>query len=142
MYDLRDLVAVGKSVKVVHTVTETDTATKYSKGLEELMSTPAMIMLAIQASAKAVDGFLPEGFISIGRAIEFEHTASTRRGMHITVEATVSEVQPLMITLDIHAFDDVGEIGFGRHRRSIVIVDKLIERSKKREAMTLNTRPL
>lgn len=140
MYDLRDLVSVGQSARISHVVKESDAATKYSQGLEELMATPAAIRLAIQASAEAVDKYLPEGFISIGRYIEFEHTASTRIGMEVTIEATVVEVEPLYVVLEIKAADEVGEIGFGKHRRSIVAQNYLMERSKKREALLINNR--
>lgn len=142
MYDLRDLISVGRSAKISHVVQESDAATKYSKGLEELMATPAVIRLAIQASAEAIDQYLPEGYISIGRAVEFEHTASTRVGMEVTIEATVVEVQPLYIVLDIKVSDELGDIGFGKHKRSIVILEKLIERSKRRAALTTNSRPM
>jgi Predicted thioesterase len=142
MYDLRDIIQVGRSASITHVVTNDDAATKYSKGLEELLATPACIRLAIQAAAVAVDKYLPEGYVSIGRAIEFEHTASTRVGMRITVDATVIEVQPLYMVLKISVYDAVGEIGFGTHRRSIVNMESLLARSKRREAMQANDRPL
>lgn len=140
MYDLRDLVSVGRSAKIVHVVKDTDAATKYSKGLEELMSTPAIIRLAIQVSANAIDEYLPDGYISIGRSIEFEHTASSKIGMRVTVEAVVTDVQPLYIVLDIIASDEAGEIGRGKHKRSIVVVDKLKQRASERMYQTANSR--
>ena len=140
MYDLRDLVSVGRSAKIVHVVKDTDAATKYSKGLEELMSTPAIIRLAIQVSANAIDEYLPDGYISIGRSIEFEHTASSKVGMRVTVEAVVTDVQPLYIVLDIIASDEAGEIGRGKHKRSIVVVDKLKQRANERMYQTANSR--
>ena len=142
MYDLRDLIPLGTSAKISHTVKSSDAALEYSNGLEQLMATPAAIRLAIRASADAIDKYLPEGFISIGRFIEFEHTASTRVGMEVVLEATVVEVEPQFILLDVKACDELGEIGFGRHKRSIVAADYLLARSKRREAMTTNTRPI
>lgn len=141
MYDLRELITVGTSAKITHVVQESDTATSYSKELSELMSTPCVIALIIHASSEAVDRYLPEGYVSIGRAIEFEHTASTRIGMKVTAEVVVTEVQPLYIVLDAKVFDELGEIGFGRHKRSIVVKDYLLARAKRREAMQSNSRP-
>lgn len=140
MYDLRELVSVGRSAKVSRVIQESDTATNYSKGLEELMASPAAIGLAMQASAEAIDKFLPEGFISIGRQIEFEHTASTMLGVKVTVEATVTDVQPLYIILDIRATDELGEIGHGTHRRSIVNTASLLRRAQTRKEQMLNSR--
>lgn len=140
MYDLRDLIVVGRNAKVHHLVRESDAALTYSKGLEELMSTPAILTLAIQVSAEAIDEFLPEGYISIGRSIEFEHTAPTKVGMQVTVEATVVEVQPYFVVLDIRASDESGDIGFGRHRRSIVAQDYFLAGSRQRANFSTNSR--
>lgn len=142
MYDLRELVTIGASAKVSHRVVESDAATDYSQELRELLSTPAVIGLAIKAAAEAVDRYLPEGYVSIGRYIEFEHTASTRVGMQITLTATVTEVQPLYIILEVRASDEQGEVGFGMHKRSIVVKDYLMARSKRREALVQNSRPI
>lgn len=140
-YDLRDLVSPGRSARVTHVVVESDAATSFSPDLCELMSTPAAISLAIEASANAVDEHLPEGYVSIGRAITFEHTASTRVGMKVSAEATVMEVHEQHIILDIRLFDEIGEVGFGTHRRTIVVKDYLDARSKRRAAMQMNSRP-
>lgn len=139
MYDLRELVSVGRSAKVSREIKESDTATNYSKALHELMATPTVIRLAMQASAEAIDQFLPEGYISIGRQIEFEHTASTFLGIKVTVEATVVEVQPLYVVFDIKATDELGEIGFGRHRRSIANIESLLRRAKERKELMINS---
>ena len=142
MYDLRDLITVGKSATVTHVVKDSDTATNYSKELNELMSTPAVIALAIHAAADAVDAYLPEGYVSIGRSISFEHTASSRIGMKVSVEATVTEVQEQFILLSLRAYDEIGDIGFGAHKRTIVLKDYLDARSKRRAAMQMNSRPI
>ncbi|MDL2263580.1 thioesterase [Synergistaceae bacterium OttesenSCG-928-I11] len=142
MYDLRNLISPGKSARVTHVVVESDAATSFSPQLSELMSTPAVISLAIEAAAFAVDEYLPEGYVSIGRAITFEHTASTRVGMKVFVDAVVSEVHEQHILLDIKVSDEIGEIGFGTHRRTIVVKDYLDARSKRRAAMQMNSRPM
>lgn len=142
MYDLRDLVSIGKSSTISHVVVESDCATKYSKGLEKLLSTPACIRLAIQASADAVDEYLPEGYVSIGRSIEYEHTLSTKVGMKVTVEATVTDVQPRHMVFRITIRDDLGQVGFGSHKRSIVNLESLLKRAENRGDLLINERPL
>lgn len=140
MYDLRELVSVGRSAKVSRLVKESDTATSYSKGLEEFLATTVVIGMGIQASALAIDQYLPEGYISIGREIEFEHFASTMQGVRVTVEATVIEVQSQYMVLEIKAVDEAGEIGRGKHRRSIVKIEYLLARAAKRNALSMNKR--
>ena len=141
MYDLRDILTTGISAKTVHTVTISDTAGKYATGFEDLLSTAAVIRMAVQTSIEAIEKYMPEGYVSIGRSVEFEHTAPTRIGMKVTIEATVTDVQPLFIVLDIKASDEVGEIGFGKHKRSIITTENLIAKSKKRQDTLSNNRP-
>lgn len=140
MYDLRELVSIGRTAKVSRVINESDTSAGYSKGMEELMASPAAIGLAMQASAEAIDKFLPDGYISIGRQIDFEHTATTMIGVKVTVEATVADVQPLFIILDIKATDELGEIGHGTHRRSIVNMASLLRRAQTRKEQMINSR--
>ena len=140
MYDLRDLITVGLGAQVTHVVRDSDAASNYSEDLKDFLSTPAVIGLAIQATGKAVEAYMPEGFVSIGRFISFEHTASTRVGMKITVEARVVEVTEQLIVFEVKARDELGEVGFGTHKRSIVVKDYLTARSKRREAMASNSR--
>ena len=139
MYDLRELVSVGRSAKVSRVIQESDTATNYSKELHDLMATPTVIRLAMNAAAEAIDQFLPDGYISIGRQLEFEHTASTFLGVKVTVEATVVEVQPQYIVFDIRATDELGEIGFGKHKRSIANVESVVRRAKERKERMINS---
>lgn len=142
MFDLRDLVSVGLSAKVSRVVKESDTATNYSTELKELMATPAVIGMAIQASVEAIDRFLPEGYVSIGRWIEYEHTATTILGIEVTVSSTVVEVLPTHMILEIVVTDELGAIGHGRHRRSIVHTESLLARARKRKEQMINSRSM
>lgn len=140
MYDLRDLVPLGISAKVSRVVKESDTATNYSPELQNLLATPACIGLAIQACVEAIDDRLPDGFVSIGRSIEFEQTLSTQLGVKVTMEALVVEVQPTYILIRLTLWDGMGEIGHGMHKRSIVNRDALLGRAKRRAEMMTNER--
>jgi len=139
MYDLRELVSVGRSAKVSRVVKESD-ATGYSDVLNSLMATSAVIGLAMQAAGEAIDPFLPEGYISIARQVEFEHSASTMIGIKVTVEATVTEVQQLYIDLAIKVTDELGEVGHGLIRKSIVHTASLLSRAQNRRERMLNSR--
>lgn len=142
MYDLRDLVPLGISAKVSKVVKESDTATHYSTALQDLLATPACIGLAIEASVEMIDNRLPDGFVSIGRSIEFEHTLSTRLGVKVTMEAIVVDVQPTYILIRLTLWDGMGEIGHGTHKRSIVNREALLDRAKRRAEMMINDREL
>lgn len=142
MYNLRDLVPLDSSATVSKVVKESDTAMNYSPDLKTLLATPASIGIAIQASVAAIDKYLPEGFVSIGRHIEFEHTASTMLGVKVTMHAQVVEVHPTYILLKLVLRDGIGEIGHGTHKRSIVNSEALLGKAKRRVELMINERPL
>lgn len=139
MYDLRELVTVGQSAKVSRIVKDSDTIS-YSAALGGLMATSAVIGLAMQAAGEAIDPFLPEGYVSVCRQVEFEHAASSMVGSTVTVQTTVVEVQALYVDLDINVFDEVGELGNGKLRKSIVQTEALFRRAKARKEQMLNSR--
>lgn len=140
MYDLMDLVPTGSAASISRVVKDSDTATNFSPKLLTLLATPACIGMAIQASAEAVDKYLPEGFVSIGRNITFEHTAPTLLGVKVTMTAEVVEVAPTHLTIKLTLSDGVGEIGRGEHKRSIVNHAALLGRAKRRVDMMTNQR--
>lgn len=142
MYDLRDLIPLDSSASVNRIVKESDTATNYSQQLKNLLATPACIGMAIQASVAAIDKHLPDGFVSIGKSIEFEHTATTMLGVKVTMLAQVVEVQPTYVTLRLTLSDGVGEIGRGEHKRNIVNGEALLGRATRRIEMMTNERPM
>lgn len=142
MYDLRQLIPLGSKASISRVVKESDTATNYAPPLQTLLATPACIGMAIQASVEAVDKYLPDGFVSIGRNIEFEHTASTLLGVEVTMTAEVVEVNPSYIVIKLTLRDGEGEIGQGKHRRSIVNCEGLLKKAKRRVEIMTNQRPI
>ena len=56
---------------------------------------------------------LPEGWTSVGIAMQLAHTAATPCGMHVRARAEVTAVDGRKITYRISAGDDSGEIGHG-----------------------------
>lgn len=142
MYDLRELIPLGSKASVSRVVGDTDTATNYSPALQPLLATPACIGMAIQACVEAVDKYLPDGFVSIGRNIEFEHTASTLLGVEVTMTAEVVEVNPTNMMVKLTLSDSEGEIGHGKNRRTIVSCEWLLKRAKRRVELMTNKRPI
>lgn len=140
MYDLRNLIPAGSSASISRVIQDSDTATNFSPKLLTLLATPASIGMAIQASAEAIDKHLPDGFVSIGRDITFEHTAPTLLGVKVTMTAEVVDVAPTYVTIKLTLSDGVGEIGHGEHKRSIVNHEALLGKAKRRVEMMTNQR--
>ena len=49
--------------------------------------------------------------------------------MDVRAEAVVTAVEGKVITFEIHAYDESGEIGRGTHKRVIVAAQKFLEKA-------------
>lgn len=131
----------GMTMTVQKTVTREDTALNFGSGaLKNLLATPTLAALMIEASVKLIDPLLPEGYISVGKAIEIEHEHPTIQGMTVTVTAKLMEISGNSLTLEIIANDDLGRIGSGYHERQIVKHSILMSKVEERVGM-LQSKP-
>ena len=138
MFDLRNILSIGQNAMIRQVVQKSDTASNYSKELNELLATPACVGMAIKASIETVDQYLPSGFISIGYSTEFTHTASTSLGMTITVKASIIEISDHEVILQIEAWDNQGEVGHGIHKRMVVNHEALLKKARQRTRFLTN----
>jgi fluoroacetyl-CoA thioesterase len=100
--------------------------------MDFLVSTPAVLTMAIEATRDLLDPLLPEGYITAGKHIELSHERPTLIGETITLVITVFEVKGESIFLDIMGHDSTGVICKGKYERSIVNRDHLIDIAYKR----------
>ncbi len=108
-------------------VEERDTAVSFGSGMVRVYATPMMIGLMENASLKAVDTHLPEGFATVGTHLDVKHMAATPVGMEVKAEAELIEVEGKKLKFKIVAFDEKEKIGEGFHSRYIIRVDKFIQ---------------
>ena len=59
MINLSDYIAVGQNSMFNKTVQHSDTSESYSSGLKNLLATPKLIHMAIEAAMQAIDPYLP-----------------------------------------------------------------------------------
>jgi predicted thioesterase len=134
MIELQDYVMVGQNAMYSKTVQHSDTSESYSSGLKGLLTTPKIIHMAIEAAIKAIDPYLPQDYVSVGISTSFEHTAPTSLGMTVTVRTSITAIDGNEILLNIQAWDELGDIGHGQHKRSVVtrqsIEEKALERAQ------------
>jgi predicted thioesterase len=124
---------VGTKCIVQKVITRNDTALNFGSGaLTDLLATPTLVALMIEASVKAADPKLPEGYITIGKTIEVEHNHPSREGMTVTVSAEIIEQYDTKLVFEIKAYDELGQIGGGKHERLIVEQEALNKKVKDR----------
>jgi len=114
---------VGDKYVVQKKITEADAAHNYgTKRLSNLLGTPGLVAMVIEAAVGLIDLKLSEGVISIGNEIGITHTKPTKVGETVTVEIEVKEIHDKdeCIFLTFKAFDEIGPIANGVHVRNIV----------------------
>ena len=115
---------IGLKNSVAQVVTESDTAVAVGSGSLKVLATPKLIAFIEKAAAELVEKNLSPELTSVGILINFEHTAPTPVGMKFSAEVEIIEIDGRKIIFDVTAFDEVGEIGRGKHERFIVNREK------------------
>lgn len=124
---------VGLSSSVQKQITLEDTALNYGSGaLTDLLATPSLVALMIEAAVNTIDPLLPDPYITAGKTCSIAHTNPTMLGMIVTVEARLTEIDNNTLTFDIVALDELGEIGRGTFERIIVNRHKFMEKTSER----------
>ncbi len=115
---------IGLKNSAAQVVTENDTALAVGSGSLKVLATPKIIALIEKAAAELVEKNLSPELTSVGISVNFEHTAPTPVGMKISAEVEIIEIDKRKIIFEVAAFDEVGEIGHGKHERFIVNREK------------------
>ena len=106
-----------------------DTAAEVGSGSLLVYATPCMVALMEGAACEAIAEAIPEGQTTVGIALNIEHIAATPVGLEVRAEAEVTAVEGKVITFELHAFDEAGEIGRGTHKRCIVNSQKFLDKT-------------
>lgn len=115
---------IGLKNSVAQVVTESDTAVAVGSGSLKVLATPKLIALIEKAAADLTEKNLSPELTSVGISVNFEHTAPTPVGMNFSAEVEIIEIDGRKIIFNVSAFDEVGEIGRGKHERFIVNREK------------------
>jgi predicted thioesterase len=87
----------------------------------DVLSTPALLELMERTSIKASEPYLPEGYTTVGYAVDgLRHLAPTSQGERVRVRAVLSEVYRNRLTYAIEAFEGDKKIGVATHKRAVV----------------------
>lgn len=118
----------GLQGKVERIVEEKDTALSFGSGGVTVFATPMMVGMMENASLKAVDKFLPEGYTTVGTHLDVSHMAATPVGMKVRAQSKLVKIEGKALTFRVEVYDKVEKVGEGTHRRFIVPLEKFISR--------------
>lgn len=119
---------VGLMASIEGVVTEKLTAEEVGSGDLKVYATPSMISLMERAALSAVSMYLPEGYTTVGTAVNIKHMAATPVGMKVKGVAELVQAEGKKLKFKVEAFDGTEKIGEGEHERYIVECSKFIDR--------------
>ena len=122
-------ITVGMKGEVSTLVEREDTAQEVGSGSLLVYATPCMVALMEGAACEAIEEAMDESKTSVGTELNIQHISATPVGLEVRAEAVVTAVDGKVITFEIHAFDEAGEIGKGTHKRVIVPTQKFLEKA-------------
>ena len=122
-------ITVGMKGEAFTDVERADTAKEVGSGDLLVYATPCMVALMEGAACEAIAEALKETETTVGISLNIEHTSATPVGLEVRAEAVVTAVEGKVITFDVPAFDEIGQIGHGTHKRCIVNSQKFLDKA-------------
>ena len=122
-------ITVGLKAEVCTLAEREDTAKEVGSGDLLVYATPCMVALMEGAACEAIADCLKDTETTVGTALNIEHIAATPVGLEVRAEAEVISVEGKVITFSVAAYDEVGQIGKGTHKRVIVNSQKFLEKA-------------
>ena len=122
-------ITVGMKGEVGTLVEREDTAKEVGSGSLLVYATPCMVALMEGAACEAIQEALSDTQTTVGTELNIQHISATPVGLEVRAEAEVIAVEGKVITFQVTAFDEAGEIGNGTHKRVIVNAQKFLEKA-------------
>ena len=122
-------IIVGMKGEAGTTVEREDTAKEVGSGDLLVYATPCMVALMEGAACEAIAEALGENQTTVGTMLNIEHVSATPVGLDVRAVAEVTAVDGKVITFDVKAYDEAGEIGRGTHKRVIINSQKFLEKT-------------
>ena len=122
-------ITVGMKGEVATLAEREDTAKEVGSGSLLVYATPCMVALMEGAACEAIQDALPDSQTTVGTELNIQHISATPVGLEVRAEAEVIAVEGKVITFELKAFDEAGEIGKGTHKRVIVNTQKFLEKA-------------
>ncbi len=122
-------ITVGMKGEVSSFVEREDTAKEVGSGSLLVYATPCMVALMEGAACEAIADALDGDKTTVGTELNIQHISATPVGMDIRAEAVVTAVEGKVITFELHAYDEAGEIGKGTHKRVVVAAQKFLDKA-------------
>ena len=122
-------ITVGMKGEVATLAEREDTAKEVGSGSLLVYATPCMVALMEGAACEAIAEALSDSQTTVGTELNIQHISATPVGLEVRAEAEVIAVEGKVITFEVKAFDEAGEIGRGTHKRVIINAQKFLDKT-------------
>ena len=122
-------ITVGMKGEAFNLVEREDTAKEVGSGSLLVYATPCMVALMEGAACEAIEAAMDDSKTTVGTELNIQHISATPVGLEVRAEAIVTAVDGKVITFEVKAFDEAGEIGRGTHKRVVVPAQKFLEKA-------------
>ena len=122
-------ITVGMKAEVGTLVEREDTAKEVGSGSLLVYATPCMVALMEGAACEAIEEAMDDTKTTVGTELNIQHVSATPVGLDVRAEAVVTAVDGKVITFEIHAYDEAGEIGNAVHERFIIKAERFLEKT-------------
>ena len=111
----------GQKADLEVEVTKEHTTNRMGREGADVLSTPALLGLMENASIKASEPYLPEGYTTVGYAVDgLRHLAPTPIGERVLVRSELTEVDRNRLTYSIEAFEGDKRVAMATHKRAVI----------------------
>ncbi len=124
----------GLSKTIQRTITNADTLSFGcgADAIKELLPTPTLTALMVEGAISVIDSLMPDGYVTVAMSSSMTYLNPTFLGVTVTVLATLTEINGRKLVFECMAFDELGQIGRGKHERLIVNIDQFLLAAHKR----------
>lgn len=123
---------LGISGRTETVVSKDNVAESIGSGLLPVFATPMMVTLMENASSDACLPYLDEGEGTVGIHLNISHDAATPIGMKVWAESKLTAIEGRILTFEVTAYDETGEIGKGIHKRCVIQNERFMEKTKRK----------
>ncbi|MDE6101652.1 MAG: thioesterase family protein [Ruminococcus sp.] len=123
-------IKLNSSGKAEIIVSADELAVNVGSGSLEVFATPVMVMLMEKSACNCLTEYLENDETTVGTEMNVKHVSATPEGMKITAEAVLTEVNAREFTFSVKAYDEIGLIGEGTHKRFLVFGEKFTAKAK------------
>lgn len=123
----------GEYLTVQKVVERSDTGVNIGSGkLDQLLASPMLLTMMIEASARLIDARLEDDLVSVGSTYTIHHELPTLVGETVTLKVVIDEQVGSTIMLSMEAYDETGLIGTGSCERHIASQEVMVKKAEQR----------